>query len=168
MQQWIIRKDGSDRRMQVKTISVSVSVCLWDMCSVLLLQKGKHQLHSPAWAETPGWTKAVLGWRRWPCSLPHLHLYTYILSFLFSFIYLFKGGKFKKDTHKKGKFSEYSVLWSVIFSLLRATQAFQTHLVGLLNTCSSVIYSKEKNFTLLQAVRNEVLDLSGLFLLVDS
>lgn len=99
MQQWIIRKGGSDRRMRVETISVSVSVCLWDMCSLLLLQKGKHQLHSPAWAETPGWTKAVLGWRRWPCSLPYLHLYTYILSFLFSF----KGGIVQKRHTQKRK-----------------------------------------------------------------
>lgn len=78
-----------------------VPVCLWDMCSALLLQQEKHQLRSPAWAETSGWTKAVLGWRRWSCSLPHLHLDTYILSYLF--IYLFKGEIVQKRHTKKRK-----------------------------------------------------------------
>lgn len=42
------------------------------------------------------------------------------------------------------------------------------HLVDLINTHLSVIYNKEKSFTLLQAVRNEVSDLSTLLLHVDS
>lgn len=42
------------------------------------------------------------------------------------------------------------------------------HLVDLINIHLSVIYNKEKNFTLLQAVRNEVSDLSALLLDVDS
>lgn len=42
------------------------------------------------------------------------------------------------------------------------------HLVDLINTHLSVIYNKEKSFTVLQAVRNEVSDLSTLLLHVDS
>jgi len=53
-------------------------------------------------------------------------------------------------------FSEYSVLGSIIFSLLRAIKAFLTYLKGLINTYFSVIYNKEKNFTWLQARRNEI------------